>query len=105
MKFEFKSTDWTALKADIFREYGNFTLGLLTKGILFNRTLRVMVAIRLVKLVKSLNCKLIMPLSYMLGIFYRVVSQLAGVDFPWQTDLKKGCKIVHGWGLVINSRA
>jgi serine O-acetyltransferase len=34
-----------------------------------------------------------------------IATQLAGVDFPWRTDVGAGLVVAHGWGLVVNSGA
>lgn len=40
-----------------------------------------------------------------LNIFHRLATQLAGVDFPWQTQISPGLALTHGWGTVISAGA
>lgn len=98
------TAQWTALKADVCREYEIFTWGYLIKGLFCNRTLRVVLTMRLCKIAKSSGG--VSLLFYpVLNLFHKFSVQLAGVDFSWITDFGPGLKIVHGWGLVINPKA
>jgi serine O-acetyltransferase len=94
----------SALKADTHRQYGNFSWGNLVKGALSHRTFRVVVTMRLCQVAfesRGPVRALLVPLE----VLHRIATQLASVDFPWQTRVGAGLAITHGWGLVVNSGA
>jgi len=35
-------------------------------------------------------------------MFHCVATQIAAVDFPWQTEVGAGLALTHGWGLLVN---
>ncbi|MDR7376901.1 serine O-acetyltransferase [Rhodoferax ferrireducens] len=95
---------WHALKADTYRQYGEFSWGQVLKGTVTRRTFRIIVTLRLCQAVANAKSPirfLLIPLK----IMHRIASHLAAVDFPWNTKVGAGLAITHGWGLVINSEA
>jgi serine O-acetyltransferase len=90
-----------ALKADTYRQYGHFSWKSLLRGALARRTFRVVVTMRLCQIVSDSRGPvraLLLPLK----LLHRIATQLAAVDFPWQTRVGAGLAITHGWGLVVN---
>jgi serine O-acetyltransferase len=94
----------SALKADTHRQYGEFGWMILLKGAFARRTFRMVVTMRLCQAVSASTGParaLLLPLRAL----HRIATQLAAVDFPWQTRVGAGLAITHGWGLVINPGA
>lgn len=93
-----------ALRADTHRQYGRFTWGCVVKGAITHRTFRVVVTMRLCQAAASSRSPfrvLLIPLK----IFHRLATQLAAMDFSWQTNVGAGIAINHGWSLVVSPGA
>jgi serine O-acetyltransferase len=101
---ELQMNSWDAMKADTYRQFGQFSWGCLIKGIIMNKTFRVVVTMRLCQFVRnSIN---VVPLS--LSFFkalHHIAAHCASVDLPWQTKIGGGLCLTHGWGLVISPGA
>lgn len=90
-----------ALRADTHRQYGRFSWMCVIKGAITRRTFRVVVTMRLCQAAAASRG----PLRVMLvplKIFHRLATQLAAMDFSWQTNVGAGIAITHGWGLVVS---
>ncbi len=95
---------WTALNADTFRQYGEFSWGRLLKGAAARRTFRVIVTMRLCQAAHS-SRGLLRAFLLLFRMLHRLSTQLAGLDLSWRTDIQPGLAITHGWGLVISPNA
>jgi len=95
---------WLAVRADVVRLYGRYSLGLLLKSCLFNRTFRPVFTLRLCQTVSGLSPPLSSLLMLPCRVLHHCAQQLAGMDFPWRTNIGPGLVITHGWGLVISHR-
>lgn len=89
------------LLADSFRKNGRLSYLDVLSGFLFSRTHRIVITLRLCQLVdrKGIFYKLSLQLCKAL---HRISCHLAGVDFPWRTEIGPGFAITHGWSLVVN---
>lgn len=97
-------SSWSVLQADTFRQYGRHGLALLLKGLLANRTFRVVVTLRLCQIAASPGsiCRALLPLF---KIMHRVCGGWAAMDLPWRTEIGAGLSLIHGWGLVVSQGA
>lgn len=98
------TTPWAALRADTHRQYGRSGAGLVWRGILLNRTFRVVVTMRLCQAARAGGwlARLCLPVMKLL---HRIATQLAAVDFSWQTEVGAGFALTHGWGAVVTPGA
>ncbi|QJD29587.1 serine acetyltransferase [Methylococcus geothermalis] len=95
---------WDELRADTYRQYGSFNWGNVIKGMLFRRTFRPVVTLRLCQAVAAGRG----PLRFMLlplKVLHRLATHLAAMDFSWKTRVGGGLALTHGWGLVVNQGA
>lgn len=94
----------TPLQADTFRQFGRYSTGLVVKGALASRTFRPVVTMRWCQAARRRGGvgKVLFPICKGL---HKVATQLAGVDFPWATQIGPGLALTHGWSLVINRGA
>jgi serine O-acetyltransferase len=97
-------TTWLDLKSDTYREYGIFSWSRVISGLIFNRTFRLIVAIRLCQAAATSGSSFRF-LLFPLRILHNLAQNLAGADFPWQTKIGAGIALSHGWGLVVNPGA
>lgn len=95
---------WNALKADTHRQYGEFTIVKLMKGILFLRNFRVNVTLRLCQGIANSNNLIKITLPFF-KVLHRLVAYSAAMDLPWCTSIGGGLALTHGWGLVVNNYA
>lgn len=95
---------WTALKADTHRQYGHYNFMSLLKGIVRNRTFRVVVTMRFCNILANSNIfiKILLPFAKLL---HKLSSSIACVDFPWNTSIDGGFALTHGWGVVVSNGA
>lgn len=92
------------LKADIYRLYGNYSLKHLFKALLTQRTFRVIFTLRVCQYIAKCKSglRLFLPAFKLL---HRMASHHACMDLSWQTNIRGGIALTHGWGLVINQKA
>ena len=93
-----------ALKADTYRQFGEFNWWLLVKGTVMRRTFRSIVTMRLcqnIALTKG-AIKATLPLCKLL---HHLAAHRAGIDLPWNTKVEGGLALTHGWGCVVSSGA
>ena len=90
------------IKTDVYRQYGYCNWCSIAKGLFFNRTLRVIIAIRLCQTIASSNKIIRLTLPFF-RLIHRISTHWAALDFPWQTSIGTGISITHGWGLVVNA--
>ncbi len=95
---------WIALKADTYRQYGQFTLWSLVKGAVTRRTFRVVVTMRLCQGVATSRGLLRMTLP-IFRLLHHMAANRAGMDLSWSTEIGGGLALTHGWGLVVNPKA
>lgn len=91
-----------ALRADTHRLYGRFRWRYVIKGLIANRTFRVVITMRLCQAAAASRGPLrlmLLPLK----ILHRLATHLAAMDFSWQTSVGAGFALTHGWGLVVSS--
>ncbi len=94
---------WDRLRADTWRIFGRFRLRDLLVGILFRRTFRPVVTMRLCQIASHSRWgRLFLPVC---KVAHRLATQLAGIDLAWSTDVGPGLAITHGWGLVVSPGA
>lgn len=94
-----------ALKADTHRKFGYTDSGLAFKGALLDPAFRVLACLRLCQAAQQLPSSwrwLAVPPARLL---YRMVSQMAGIEIPWRTDIAPGLALTHGRGIVVNAGA
>jgi serine O-acetyltransferase len=94
-----------AVRADVTRLYGRYSLGLLLRACLLVRTFRPVFTMRLCQAASGLPTPLSGLLMFPFRLLHIWAQQLAGIDFPWKTEIKPGFVITHGWGLVISPAA
>lgn len=87
-----------AIKADVWRYYGNYNGKLLLKCLLTQRTFRPVLTLRLCQWSKA-RFPVLFPFLYLLHGFFQ---NSAGLELPWKTQVGAGFKIVHGYGIIIN---
>ncbi len=94
-----------ALKADTHRKFGQSAPRLTLKGALLDPAFRVVTCLRLCQAAQQLpsgwHWLAVMPAR----LLYRVVSQLAGIEIPWRTEIAPGLALTHGRGIVVNAGA
>jgi serine O-acetyltransferase len=94
-----------ALKADTYRKFGQSTHQLTLKGALLDPAFRVVACLRLCQAAQQLpsgwHWLAVMPAR----LLYRLVSQLAGIEIPWRTEIAPGLALTHGRGIVVNAGA
>jgi serine O-acetyltransferase len=93
--------NWSQLKADTYRQYGQFSWAHLIKGLITRRTFRVIVTMRLCQAVanSSVPYRFLLP---PLRLIHRMTTNLAAIDLSWRTKVGAGLDLVHGWGIVIS---
>jgi serine O-acetyltransferase len=95
---------WNAMKADTYRQYGQFNWGLVIKGIITKRTFRVLVTMRLCQAVAHSRGVIAMSLPFF-KLLHRIATHWAAIDFPWGAEIGAGLALTHGWGLVVTPGA
>ncbi|HEY5802051.1 MAG TPA: serine acetyltransferase [Burkholderiaceae bacterium] len=92
------------LRADVWRQYGRYSTPLALKAFLTLRNFRPIATLRMCQAARrgGLGGRLALPF---LKLLHRMATQLAGIDFSWQTEVGPGFAITHGWGMVINPGA
>jgi serine O-acetyltransferase len=90
-----------ALKADTYRLYAKFSWVNVVKGILTQRTFRVLVTMMTCQALANSNLFLKMLLPVFM-VLHRFNTQHAAMDFSWRTKVGPGLALTHGWGAVIN---
>jgi len=95
---------WTNLKADTFRQYGEFGWSHLLVGALRNRNYRAIVTMRLCQIAATsvVFGRVLLPVCKVLHHF---ATHLACIDLSWKIDAGPGLAITHGWGLVVSPGA
>jgi serine O-acetyltransferase len=93
-----------SLKADTIRYYGHFSILVLLKGFLLNRTFRPVVTLRLCQAAYSFRgfLRFFLPLC---TVLHSWATYGACIDLPWETVVGSGFCIIHGWGLVVSPGA
>lgn len=90
-----------AVRADVTRLYGRYSLGLLLKACLLSRTFRPVFTMRLCQAVSGLSTPLSGIVILPCRVLHYCVQQLAGMDVGWGTKIGPGFLIAHGWGLCL----
>jgi len=96
---------WLAVRADMVRLYGRYSLVLLIRSIFFVRTFRPVFTMRLCQVASSFSNPLRVVMLFPYKLLHRWAQQMAGIDLPWRTAIGPGFVITHGWGLVISHGA
>jgi serine O-acetyltransferase len=91
-----------AVRADLVRLYGRYSLGLLVRSFLLVRTFRPVFTMRLCQAASGFPNPLRGPAILSFRLLHRWTQQRAGIDFPWRTEIGPGFVITHGWGFVIS---
>ena len=97
-----KPTTYSAIKADVWRYHGRYSLFLLVKTFLVYRTFRPVLTLRLCQAANACSPMLrvvFFPLSL---VMHRWAQSGASIDLPWRCAIGPGFRITHGWGLVIH---
>lgn len=89
-----------AVRADLTRFHGRFSLFLLARTVLLERTFRVVLTLRLCQAAHRSR-----PLLLVAIVAHRLASGSAAVDLPWRTRIGPGFRLFHGWGAVVNTEA
>jgi serine O-acetyltransferase len=89
-----------AVRADVVRLYGRYSLGLLVWAMLFVRTFRPVFTMRLCQAASGLPTPLSGMLSFPFRVLHSLAQQWAGVTLGWDTQIGPGFLITHGWGFV-----
>lgn len=89
--------------SDSFRKNGRYCFWDVLLGLIFVRTHRFVITMRLCQ-AAQLNWfgRIVAPL---LRVMHKMACYFACVDFPWRTEVGPGFVITHGRGIVINERA
>lgn len=95
---------WNAMKADTYRQYGQFSWGYLIKGVIARRTFRPVVTMRLCQGIATSEGVIKLTLPFF-KVLHRIATHNAAVDLSWRTEIGGGLAITHGWGLVVNQGA
>lgn len=89
------------IQADTFRLYGSKKTSKTLKGFFTQRHFRAIITLRLCQASKNWS----FPIKLIFFPFFRILHKLsvnaAAIDLPWETNIKPGFAITHGWGLVI----
>lgn len=94
-----------ALKADTHRKFGYTAPRLAFKGALPDPAFRVLVCLRLCQAADKLAPPWRGLAVWPARLLYRLVSQLAGMEIPWRTQIAPGLALTHGRGIVVNAGA
>jgi serine O-acetyltransferase len=94
-----------ALKADTHRKFGQSTHPLALKGALLDPAFRVLAVLRLCQAAQQLPPSWRWLAVWPARLLYRLVSQLAGIEIPWRTEIAPGLALTHGRGIVVNAGA
>jgi serine O-acetyltransferase len=89
-----------AVRADVTRLYGRYSLGLLLRACLIVRTFRPVFTMRLCQAASSFPNPLSGMLLFPCRVLHFWAQQWAGMDLGWNTIVGPGFLIAHGWGLV-----
>lgn len=98
-------TPLLALKADTYRQYARTGPGALIRGLLEQRTFRVVVTMRLCQFAAASRnpvAKLALPIF---RVLHRLATHAAAMDFSWRTKVGGGLALTHGWGLVVGENS
>jgi len=96
--------DLHALRADTIRKTGVYKARYLITGLLFDRTFRPIITMRLCQ--ASGKSKYLGRVAHLFfRLLHRWACQKAGIDFSWNTTIGPGFTINHGWGMVVNRQA
>jgi serine O-acetyltransferase len=101
MQDESDGVSLAALKADCWRQFGDFRWTLVLRGVLRRRNYRALVTMRL--------CQAAAQRGGVALLFARMLHACAcwsaALDLPWRVAAGPGLAITHGWGLVVNEQA
>lgn len=86
------------IRADVWRYYGKYSLGLLLRCLMTQKTYRPVYSLRLCQATKR-NFPILFPFAYLL---HSIFQNLACLELPWRTNIGPGFKITHGLGIIIN---
>lgn len=89
-----------AVRADLTRLYGRYSLGLLLRACLIVRTFRPVFTMRLCQAASSFPNPLSGMLLFPCKVIHFWAQQWAGMDLGWETQVGPGFMIIHGWGFV-----
>jgi serine O-acetyltransferase len=94
----------TPLQADTYRQFGRHGTALVLQGFLQRRTFRPVITMRWCQISrrKGFVGKLLLPFC---KVLHKFATHLAGMDFPWSTQIGPGLALTHGWALVVNAGA
>lgn len=85
-------TPLDALRADTHRQFGRSSWLLTFVACAKSRTFRVVVTMRLCQALAHSRIRPLRIVLPLLKILHKVVTQLAAVDFSWQTDVGGGLR-------------
>jgi serine O-acetyltransferase len=90
-----------AMKADVHRQFGRYSLSLLFHAAIMRRSFRSILTMRICQHVATSGhaLRLFLPV---LKLMHHLAAHIAGIDFSWRTSVGAGFAITHGWGLVVN---
>lgn len=94
-----------AVRADVTRLYGRYSLRLLLRACLLVRTFRPVFTMRLCQATSGFSNPLRGPVMFPCRLLHRWAQQWAGMDLPWRTHIGPGFLITHGWGFVMSADA
>lgn len=94
-----------ALKADTYRKSGQTDAQSTFKAALLDPAFRVLACLRLCQAAQQLPPSWRLLAVLPARLLYRLVSQLAGIEIPWRTDIAPGLALTHGRGIVVNAGA
>lgn len=94
-----------ALKADTHRKFGQSTPQLTAKAALLDPAFRVLAVMRLCQAAQQLPANWRWLAVLPARLLYRMVSQMAGIEIPWRTEIGPGLALTHGRGIVVNAGA
>jgi serine O-acetyltransferase len=93
----------STVMADVTRYRGRASRVLLLRTILFERTFRPVLTLRLCQAAAgSSGARGLLPA---LMVLHRFTTARAAVDLPWRTPIGPGFRLFHGWGAVVNTDA
>lgn len=91
----------SSIQADTFRLYGSKKTSKTFKGFFTKRHFRSIITLRLCQASKNWS----FPIKLVSFPFFRILHKFsvnaASIDLPWETKIKPGFAITHGWGLVV----
>jgi serine O-acetyltransferase len=95
---------WEAVKADTYRQYGEFTWQHLFRGAVMRRTFRAIVTMRLCQGAAASRGTFGRALP-VFRVLHHIATHRAAIDLPWRTEIGGGLALTHAWGLAVSQGA